>query len=259
MESTGSPNRIQVSAAFAEHIKKANRSHWIRQREDLVDVKGKGSLQTYWLDFKGESKGASGDTGSEVLSEGESGAFTDESSSAMLEHSEFKDQVTRFIGGVGDGKGHLSQKIERLVDWNVDILTAILKQIVAQRESNGIVADSDKRLTQIEKEAKNVPLDEVQEIIALPDFRRGRHCDPENIRIDDKIVEQLHTFIVRIARMYQQNRKWWPAGASCNVRISLSSHCGCSSISHESLSSFFLKLSPQRFTTSSMHHMLQCL
>ena len=207
MESTGAPNRIQVSAAFAEHIKKANRSHWIRQREDLVDVKGKGSLQTYWLEFKGDKGGATGETGSEPFSEGESRAFTDETSSAMFVHSEFKDQVAQLIGGVDDGKGRLSQKIERLVDWNVDILTAILKQIVAQRESNGVVADSDKRLTQIEKEAKNVPLDEVQEIITLPDFRRGRQCDPATIRIDDKVVEQLHSFIVQIARMYQQNRK----------------------------------------------------
>ena len=207
MESTGSPNRIQVSAACAEHIKKANRSHWIRQREDFVNVKGKGSLQTYWLEFKGDNKGHMGETGSEPFSEGESKVFTDESSSAMFAHTEFKDQVAQLVDGAETEKAQLSQKLERLVGWNVDLLTAILKKIVAQRESNETVADSDKRLTQIENEAKDVPLDEVQEIITLPDFRRGRQCDPATIRIDDKVVEQLRTFIVEIARMYQQNRK----------------------------------------------------
>mmetsp|Transcript_46094 Transcript_46094/g.112589 ORF Transcript_46094/g.112589 Transcript_46094/m.112589 type:complete len:201 (+) Transcript_46094:3423-4025(+) len=200
MESTGSPNRIQVSAAFAEHMKKANRSHWISQREDLVDVKGKGSLQTYWLQFKGDNKGLMGETESEPT-------FTDEVSSDMFAHKEFKDQITRVAGGTETDEGQLSQKVERLVGWNVDILTAILKQIVAQRESNGTVTESDKRLAQIENEAKDVPLDEVHEIITLPDFRRGRQCDPATIRIDEKVVEQLHTFILKIARMYQQNRK----------------------------------------------------
>ena len=206
MESTGSPNRIQVSAACAEHIKKANRSHWIRQREDFVDVKGKGSMQTYWLEFKGDNKGM-GETGSEPFSEGESKVFTDESNLAMFTHTEFKDQVAQLVDGAETGKDQLSQKVERLVGWNVDLLTAILKKIVAQRESNDTVAESDKKLTQIENEAKDVPLDEVQEIITLPDFRRGRQCDPATIRIDDKVVEQLRTFIVEIAGMYQQNRK----------------------------------------------------
>jgi class 3 adenylate cyclase len=210
MESTGTPNRIQVSAAFAEHIKKANRSHWINPREDLVNVKGKGSLQTYWLEFKGDNMVRMDETGSTSFSEEESQDFTDRSST--YEDNEFRTQVNELVGGIEKGDGRLSQKAERLVDWNVDLLTTILKQIVAQRESTGAVPDSDQRLTQIENEAKDVPLDEVQEIIALPDYRRGRQCDPERIRIDAKVVEQLHIFILKIARMYHHNRKWMAVG-----------------------------------------------
>ena len=53
MESTGAPNKIQVSADFARQLENAGKSHWVTPRTDLIDVKGKGEMQTYWLDFRG--------------------------------------------------------------------------------------------------------------------------------------------------------------------------------------------------------------
>jgi class 3 adenylate cyclase len=49
MESTGEKNRIQLSSATAEIIRRAGKGHWLLPREDLVEAKGKGMLQTYWL------------------------------------------------------------------------------------------------------------------------------------------------------------------------------------------------------------------
>jgi class 3 adenylate cyclase len=52
MESTGEKNRIQVSDVTADLIKQTGKGHWLLPRENLVEAKGKGYLQTYWLTFK---------------------------------------------------------------------------------------------------------------------------------------------------------------------------------------------------------------
>lgn len=42
MESTSQAGRIQVSESTAELLKDANKGHWLRRREELVEAKGKG-------------------------------------------------------------------------------------------------------------------------------------------------------------------------------------------------------------------------
>ena len=49
MESTGVPGRIQVSQATATLLHKKGRSHWVQERPNGVEVKGKGTLVTYFL------------------------------------------------------------------------------------------------------------------------------------------------------------------------------------------------------------------
>lgn len=49
MESTGTPGRIQVSQATADELIRLGKSHWLSARPDLVQAKGKGDLQTYYV------------------------------------------------------------------------------------------------------------------------------------------------------------------------------------------------------------------
>lgn len=49
MESTGQKGRIQVSQATADILTAAGKGHWLTKREELVEAKGKGSLQTYFV------------------------------------------------------------------------------------------------------------------------------------------------------------------------------------------------------------------
>ena len=49
MESTGLPNRIQVSQETADLLIMAGKADWLQTRPDKVIAKGKGELQTYWL------------------------------------------------------------------------------------------------------------------------------------------------------------------------------------------------------------------
>jgi hypothetical protein len=50
MESNGQKGRIQVSQTTADLLIAAGKERWLTAREDLVDAKGKGKMQTFWVD-----------------------------------------------------------------------------------------------------------------------------------------------------------------------------------------------------------------
>ena len=54
MESTGTPNKIQVSEYTASLLCKRGKSHWLTPRSDKVVAKGLGEMSTYWLEIHGE-------------------------------------------------------------------------------------------------------------------------------------------------------------------------------------------------------------
>merc|ERR1712025_1126918 len=58
MESTGEPDKIQVSQQTADLLMSAGRESWLTAREELVSAKGKGQLKTYWL-VRNRSRSAS--------------------------------------------------------------------------------------------------------------------------------------------------------------------------------------------------------
>ncbi|CAB9503839.1 Receptor-type guanylate cyclase gcy [Seminavis robusta] len=49
MESNGMKDRIHVSKATATLLVAAGKEDWVTAREDLVEAKGKGKMQTYWV------------------------------------------------------------------------------------------------------------------------------------------------------------------------------------------------------------------
>jgi hypothetical protein len=52
MESTGIPNQIQASTVTAKLLIAAGKGSWVMPKEDLVEAKGKGKLQMYWIEPK---------------------------------------------------------------------------------------------------------------------------------------------------------------------------------------------------------------
>jgi class 3 adenylate cyclase len=49
METTGVKNKVHLSQDTASILISSGKQHWLSPRQDLVHVKGKGSMQTYWL------------------------------------------------------------------------------------------------------------------------------------------------------------------------------------------------------------------
>jgi class 3 adenylate cyclase len=49
IESSGLPDKIQVSEETANLLIGAGKQHWVELRDELVVAKGKGELKTYWL------------------------------------------------------------------------------------------------------------------------------------------------------------------------------------------------------------------
>ncbi|CAB9499094.1 Receptor-type guanylate cyclase gcy [Seminavis robusta] len=66
MESNGKPNCIHVSEATAELLRTHGRGAWLRKREDLVEAKGKGLMQTYFVVARA---GAASGTGTDISSQ----------------------------------------------------------------------------------------------------------------------------------------------------------------------------------------------
>jgi hypothetical protein len=108
MESTGLRGRIHISQTTADLIVAAGKAHWVKPRKDLVQAKGKGTMQTYWLNPASTQKGSS-----VASSEGEA---TSSAVSARIVRSAAKDL----------------EKEERLVQWMVELLLEPMKKIVSE-------------------------------------------------------------------------------------------------------------------------------
>lgn len=55
MESNGVKGKIQVSEATANLLIEGGKGHWVEPREDKITAKGKGEMQTYWVNVKKSS------------------------------------------------------------------------------------------------------------------------------------------------------------------------------------------------------------
>lgn len=172
MESTGLPGRVQVSAETVELLKAAGHDGWVKPRDKLVAAKGKGELQTYWLNVTNLASGSTGSTNS----------------------------LGELSSSVSD------DKILRLVEWNVEILLRLLKLIVATRNartgSRYLVPVNENLL--LSQDGETV-IDEVRDVIDLPAFQNKRQVDPNSVHLPDEVVTQLRGFVSCLALRYREN------------------------------------------------------
>lgn len=241
MESTGQKGRIQMSTETAELLMGMGKSHLVRQREDKVVAKGKGELTTFWValgadrdDNREESdnnmlappslnRNVTTDSILEGLHEDASESDSDDGfpssgNSRPLATGGRKAPTTRRAPAVSMSmyKGTTSQrkkqkkKESRLVGWMVEVLSKLLKHIIARRQAEGIL-DSDQtpeEEARLERPEGQTVLEEVQEIITLPQFdasAAAKQEDPEKMVLDPLVKDQLHDYVFILFSMYRDN------------------------------------------------------
>lgn len=73
---------------------------------------------------------------------------------------------------------------------------------------NKELSSSDHGIIQLESTGVRVPLEEVREIIELPEFdatAAKNKVDPESVEIPKNVVQELHGLVSGIASMYRNN------------------------------------------------------
>eukprot|EP00980_Cylindrotheca_fusiformis_P022361 scaffold9240_cov126-Cylindrotheca_fusiformis.AAC.1 len=196
MEHCGERGRIQVSQVTADLLAEAGLSRWIIPRNIKMFVKGKGEMQTYWVRKRSKPikpKGANLKSDMETLEEG---TETDESSKRADE----EDNDSLGIEGMN--------KTERLVEWNVEVLTSLLEQIVGSR---GGIVNKIQTLSNAERNigtGVRTVLEECTPIIPLKRFdteELARRRRTSKVDIGDEAKSQLRNFISTISGMYLDN------------------------------------------------------
>ncbi len=177
MESTGKVNRIQVSQATAELLRNAKKSHWLKARDEMVEAKGKGLMITYWVEPKGAAEISVCGTADLTKSTG------------------LDDDLNIST--------RLNDKMERLINWNIDVLEQLLKKTVARRRALKRKSSSVKWTST----NKAMVLSEVKEVIKLPEYdsKVDDLDDDISIVLPKDVRSQLREYVTAIALMYPEN------------------------------------------------------
>jgi len=203
LEGAGLPNKIQCSKETADHLIKSGKGAWLHKRHDVISLSGKGVIEAYWVAVRGERAGSMGSNFSSQLDT----TTTTEKPQAWSEP---------LLPGI-------SERSQRQIEWNVDVLLKLLKEITARRASIGYRRASLGRNTTVngssfislpsgsdssEHMESKIPLEEVKEIIELPDFDmeacRNEH-NPKDMIIPPAVIYQLHKYVTFIASLYKPN------------------------------------------------------
>eukprot|EP00980_Cylindrotheca_fusiformis_P007888 scaffold1678_cov80-Cylindrotheca_fusiformis.AAC.5 len=199
MESSGERNRIHISQVTADLLVEAGMSKLIKPRHEKVMIKGKGEVRTYWLrtissENKERTRSSTIKT-NYVSSVEESEEISSQSTAASEEDTNER------VGVVG------MTKTERLVEWNVDVLSTLLQQIIASR--GGVVnCIKNISLTSRYKPDATTVLEEFVPIIPLKRFDETelskRPISPSSIDIGEEAKSQLRNYVSSVASMYNQ-------------------------------------------------------
>ena len=200
MESTGERDRIQCSQATADMLKDKGKTHWLRPREKKVHAKGKGELQTYWIEI---------------------GSAPKDHTRRMSDTSQFSGDTIHETSVIWGNEEEIPESVtqrakhQRLIDYNVDLLTHHLRRIVARRNAllmagrrcsqGGLPPVIHEPSTDVED---HMVLDEVTEVIRLPQYDATAvkgYVDPDTLELPPKVVSQLKRYVSVIGAMYRQN------------------------------------------------------
>jgi hypothetical protein len=219
MESTGAINKIHLSKETAELLIAAGKAHWVMLREDVVEAKGKGRLQTFWL----KSKGGSGanrnsdtvgseeeisETSSSICDEEDLGNNLDTIEGEKVNQPVASAEKKRRSGrasNVAFGESDIRQRSDRLVDWNVEVLFNLLKKIAVRRR---LVKIKPTLAENNSVHGNTSPLQEVKEVMQMPAYNAEaavKAMTSDSVELPPEVRSQLRDFVQTISSFYLDN------------------------------------------------------
>lgn len=212
IEASGEKDRIHLSQQTAELLIKAGKEDWVEARDMLVTAKGKGELQTYWLTNKSTS-------GTRCDAHGPKPSSMPE---LIVSMQVMRRRMSLPTAGDGDiphnptrmppstQSSFKRDQMERLIDFNTQVLERFLKKMIAMRQENAAFNqatsqddDEDSMLVPTGISTAGSVFDEVQEAIALPTEPAKYMQDPERVVLSPAVKAQLRDFVGAIASMYR--------------------------------------------------------
>ena len=207
--------KVHMSQETAALLTQAKKGRWVLEREDVIETEEKGEMRTFYL-VKGKHLRRHFDDADRSCPQADDSSLGTDG----LENDELAEM----------------QSEQRWIEWNLEIIKSLLKQIVARRAANPNVFRKSSMDASPTIDTAAMPLYEVREVIELPSFdrraARRQRDNEEKVELPDKVVEQLKEFISRIAAMYNPNEFHNVSAllnvASVAVNNNELTHCWCS-------------------------------
>jgi Adenylate and Guanylate cyclase catalytic domain len=192
MESTGEKGRIHVSQETATILMAAGKK--LTLRDTKVETKGKGSLQTYWLNVSSTTL----DTPLQSFS-GDGGEVGD----APVDGDKGECEVECVSDSLPD-------QVERLIDWNANNLVRLLRVVEGRRCAAKTIREDASTLKLQSRSGTKCTrvLDEVREIIMLPKFDpmlAKQSVDIAVMDLNPQVAIEARIYVQEIAHRYQDN------------------------------------------------------
>jgi hypothetical protein len=246
METTSESNRIQLSQSTAEQLIEFGKAGWLRPRDELVKVKGKGMVQTWWLASRpietSTTRKVSFAKGDRLLFKmGEDNVST----RMMCIESELSDSERSFDDNaffLSNGQlSTLFEEEDELIDpeesgrtdevctrqkhirWHTDQLARGLKRIATKRPQGSSVDISQLKFVPSEG---SLAIDELVSSIPAPVSDGMTSSAPKNVTDDvdlnPAVMAQLLDFVSMISTMYHARNKYHSFERSTHVSMTAS-------------------------------------
>jgi len=208
MESSGKRDYIQVSEETADLLKAYNLGQWLVPRQEAVSIMGKGEMKTYWLQGGGSAEEVSLPPSSMAEETAAPTQVRLEKRATMSESTEFQIKAAKKEAAV------LDERVSRRADWVAEVLIGLLKRVIAKRGGKGqngklfgLRRSQYKVDESVVLDRDGTVLEEVQELIALPDYDPTCKLvrDADSVVLDPDVDDQVHAYVKAVASMYRKN------------------------------------------------------
>ncbi|MGK3741445.1 MAG: hypothetical protein ACI90V_008298 [Bacillariaceae sp.] len=236
MESTGQVNKIQVSSETAKLLIDAGHGKSVIERENLVTVKGKGEMQTYWIRSSSSSSGlrrrkqkprrtslerkleAGAVANSMHTSSFDNENDTNSIGTTLSVDSSIMSPPKRMQSWTPSDTAR-NPKEHRLIEWIVETLMKSLKKIAVDRRGTETIRNNSFPLADFDSDG--LAIEEIKEVIpirqgvalslsspAVADVEsspEGNHYTQFTAEVSHAVEDQLRDYVTVISLLYHDN------------------------------------------------------